>query len=267
MNVVRHDVFLKVLDELPLKHSISDIIPGGPSVVEILCGELAYGSGAYAIQTTLRQISRTEWGHRELVRLAVRPPSEENRYKNLIVDCVTKLLRLAGLMLNWRIFLGMIFSFPPSFENGFSCAMAFRIFGRLACCNQEVYILLGGSKGVAWLVRCLDEQTFGYHNRVGGAGNKKIEIYCNALMAACTQGFVDCVIQHNIVPLLLRVMEMLYVPFLFLGLIDFCSLDISAPSETKLCIARLQITYKKIWTLKLIKSHVANWLYFCWRIR
>ncbi|GJJ09330.1 hypothetical protein Clacol_003552 [Clathrus columnatus] len=160
--------------------SISEIIPDGDLFVKTLCEELAYGSGAYAVQRALKQIARTDWGHKELLRLST-PRDQKLKPGNLIIDCVMRLLR---------------------FQNGFSCTMAFQIFGRLSMSNPEVYTLLGGSMGVGWLVENLRQLSVRTEDRV-----RMIEMYCRALAVACAQGFVESSLENGIVSVLLRLIQ------------------------------------------------------------
>lgn len=93
--------------------------------------------------------------------------------------------------------------------------MAFRIFGRVAEYNQEVHTLLAGPMGVIWLVDRLDEQP--YTRTSVYRSFRQVETYCHALIAACTKGFINCVLECDIVPMLLYWVEILYVLSFFQG--------------------------------------------------
>lgn len=182
---LRNQFFLCVLNGLPVNRSISEIIPDGLLAVKALCKELAYGSGVYSIQKILIQIARTDWGHGELLRLSLQPclkaaKGESDLTTNLIIDCIMRLL---------------------SFGNGFSHTMAFRIFGGVAEYNQKVHALLAGPMGVTWLVGRFHEQT--YSEEPAYRSFRQGETYCHALMTACRKGFMNCVLECNIICTLL----------------------------------------------------------------
>ncbi|GJJ11071.1 hypothetical protein Clacol_005302 [Clathrus columnatus] len=187
---LKQGLLLRLADELSSEeYPMSEKTLDGTDITEILCNELAYGSGEYTIQTALERIARTEWGFHQLLRLV--NSNKQSSHNNVVLDCVTRLL---------------------SYENVFSCAMAIRIFGRVAHTNEKIYsLIIGPTGGIAWLVERLGELTHSKiylkQRRWRGRSVRAVESYCAALLTACINGFSEKIVQLGITTVLFRLMK------------------------------------------------------------
>ncbi|KAF8507877.1 hypothetical protein JB92DRAFT_3145219 [Gautieria morchelliformis] len=161
---------------------------GGTNIVSVLCHDLAYGTGGYAVQGALDRISCSSWGAGELKRL--------HRHGNVVLDAARRLL--------------------IDFDNYYSRGMAFRIFGALAAEHKtgELAQLLCGPHGIGSLVAkfaVLTQPTeHSYLDRYHTKCIRFVEGICTALLSACVCGFTQQVMEHGVCASLAALMEIFF---------------------------------------------------------
>ncbi|KAF8589603.1 hypothetical protein K439DRAFT_323331 [Ramaria rubella] len=184
----------KITDELSgLKTHIHakdlGVLLAGTHIVGILCHDLAYGTGGYAVQSALDRISCSSWGVAQLRRL--------NRQGDLVLDSARRLLL--------------------DFDNVYSRGMAFRIFGDMAVSNttnspRKLDRLLKGEHGLGYLIKTFDLMVqptqHQYQRRFGSQCVRSMEALCTSLLLACCHGFMTEVVRQGLCPLLVELVEL-----------------------------------------------------------
>ncbi|KAF8574066.1 hypothetical protein K439DRAFT_1665578 [Ramaria rubella] len=150
------------------------VLLAGTHIVHILCQDLAYGTGAYAVQSALHHIARSSWGAAQLKRL--------NCQGTLILDCTRRLL--------------------IDFDNVYSIGMAFTIFGGIASMPSEgspggLSELLSGAYGLESLITTLRLTLEGFTsiNPFHIERLRLTRVLCTSLLSACCHGFIKKVVQ------------------------------------------------------------------------
>ncbi|KIJ33953.1 hypothetical protein M422DRAFT_264092 [Sphaerobolus stellatus SS14] len=173
---LRHQLIEKIshelLDEKRLKGPKSGEFMSGVRITKLLCHDLAYGQGNYAVQAALCRIAAIPWGEDDLRKL-----DEETVY---VLDCVKRLLL--------------------EFNNPYSTSMTFQIFGRISKTSPKLGKLMV-KHGVTPLIcsfQSFINTGFQDYKRFYLMYKRAFQQTCIALTAAMEIGYAPDILENNI---------------------------------------------------------------------